>query len=246
MTGAAATWSRTASAKALGAILADPSDGRGGQLDPKKVGHQCGKTLFGQQLVVQQIHHERTDPFAVLHRGGHSFGERRPRLRATGSATAVVRAMFGDKQRLRFRQIEHLPGDMGRRHRSGQRFATRSAGFWIMIDSGIGFFNPAKRLARMALLPAGLLTRWFPQAADARRLTQPVAGRWLAAIAAVQSEAPFQFRQPPRQRRILGAKQRNLNLQCRYDRIATSRGRAIVSGGCVVGRRHRHVDCTAP
>ena len=118
-----------------------------------KVGHQCGKTLFGQQLIVQQIHHERTDPFAVLHRGGHSFGERRPRLRAAGGATAVVRAMFGDKQRLGFGQIEYLPGDMGRRHRSGQRIATRSIGLRIMIDGGIGGFSPAKRPARMALLP---------------------------------------------------------------------------------------------
>ena len=36
-----------------------------------------------------------------------------------------------------------------------------------MVASGV--FCPAERLARMALLPTGLLTRWFPQAADARR-----------------------------------------------------------------------------
>jgi hypothetical protein len=27
-------------------ILADPGDGRGDQLDPEQVGHQCGKPLF--------------------------------------------------------------------------------------------------------------------------------------------------------------------------------------------------------
>ena len=67
-----------------------------------------------------------------------------------------------------------------------------------------------KRLARMALLPAGPLARWFPQTADPRRLVLSVAGRWLAAVAAVQPETALQLRQPPCQHRILGAKQRIL------------------------------------
>jgi hypothetical protein len=43
--------------------------------------------------------------------------------------------MFGDKQRLGFGQIEYLPGDMGRRHRSDQWIATRGTDFRIMIES---------------------------------------------------------------------------------------------------------------
>jgi hypothetical protein len=66
-------------------------------------------------------------------------------------------AVLGDDQRPRFRQIEHLPGEVAGRHRRGQRFAARGAGLRIMVDGGIGLFNLAKCLARMALLTAGLL-----------------------------------------------------------------------------------------
>ena len=55
-------------------ILADPGDRRGDQLDPEQVSHQRSEALFRQQLIVQQIQHQRADPFAVLHRGGHPFG----------------------------------------------------------------------------------------------------------------------------------------------------------------------------
>jgi hypothetical protein len=143
--------------KTLGTILADPGDGRGDQLHAEEIGHQRGKTLLGQQLVVQQIQHDRADPFAVLHWGAHPRGERRPCLRAAGRATAAVRAMLGDDQRLRCRKIEHLPGGVAGRHHRGQRFTTRGADLRIMIDGGIRLFNAAKCLARMALLTAGLL-----------------------------------------------------------------------------------------
>jgi hypothetical protein len=65
--------------------------------------------------------------------------------------------MLGDDQRLRFRKIEHLPGGVAGRHRRGQRLTTSGAGLWIMVDTRIRLLNPAKRLARMALLTAGLL-----------------------------------------------------------------------------------------
>src|SRR5450432_2030502 len=78
------------------------------------------------------------------------------------------------------------------------------------------------------------------------RLLQPVAGWWLATVAAVQPEPALQVRQPLSQRSILPAKQRILSLQCLYDRIATGRGRTGISGGCVVGRSHRHVDSYSP
>ena len=128
LTGAAATWSRTASAKPwkrsaqswlIRAMVAVTS------LHPEQVSHQRGQTLLRQQLVVQQIEHEGADPFAVLHRRSHPIGECRPRLAAARRTAAAMGAVFGDDQRLWFGQIEHLPGDMAGRHRLGQRFAAR-------------------------------------------------------------------------------------------------------------------------
>jgi hypothetical protein len=55
--------------KAVRTILADPSDGGGDQLDAEQVGHQSGEALFRQQLIVQQIQHERADPFATAASG---------------------------------------------------------------------------------------------------------------------------------------------------------------------------------
>jgi hypothetical protein len=62
-----------------------------------------------------------------------------------------------------------------------------------MVDGGIGLCNLAKRLAGMAVLTAGLLAGRLAQAADSRRLLQPVAGWWFAAVAAVQPETALQF-----------------------------------------------------
>ena len=76
-----------------------------------------------------------------------------------------------------------------------------------MVNGGIGGFNPAKRLARMAPLTAGLLARRFAKAADPRRLLQPVAGGWLAAIAAVQPETALKFGKSSCQRHDLSTKQ---------------------------------------
>ena len=137
--------------------------------------------------------------------------------------------MFGDDQWRWLGEIEHLPGDMARCHRRSQRFAARRARLWIMVDGGIRGFSTAKRRARMALLATGFLARRFPQTADAPRLLQPVAGRRLATVAAVQSEPALQVRQPLQQRSVLRTKQRILNQQCLYDRIATDRGRTVVS-----------------
>jgi hypothetical protein len=82
-----------------------------------------------------------------------------PHLRAARRATTGVRAVLGDDERPRLWQIKHLPGDVAGRQHRGQRFAARGACLWIMVDGGIGLFNPAKRLARVALLTAGLLAR---------------------------------------------------------------------------------------
>jgi hypothetical protein len=97
-----------------------------------------------------------------------------------------------------------------------------------MVDDRVGGFGPTQRLAPMTLLPAGLLARRFAQAADTDWLLQPIARRWLAAVAAVQPKTALQFRQPPCQGRILGAKQPDLSLQCRDQRFADGRARGVV------------------
>ena len=148
--------------EALGTILADPGDGRGGQMHAEEVDHQGGQTLFRQQLIVQQIQHEGADPLAVLHRRGHPFGERRLGLRPAGCATAAVCPMFSDGQRLRFGEVEDLAGAMARHHGLGQRLAAPGTDRWKVLDGGITDFRLAQRLTRMALLSAGLLARWFP------------------------------------------------------------------------------------
>ena len=93
-----------------------------------------------------------------------------------------------------------------------------------MVNRGIGCFNPAKRLARMAPLTAGLLARRFAKAADPRRLLQPVAGGWLAAIAAVQPETALKFGKSSCQRHDLSTKQPVLGPQCLDNRLAAHRG----------------------
>ena len=159
----------------------------------KEIGHQRSQTFFRQQLVVQQIQHKSGNPLAVLRRGGDAFGKCRPRLRAAGSAMTAVRAVFRDNQRLWLGEIEHLAGDVAGRHRRSQRLAARGANLRIMVDGGIGCRSPAQRLAGVALLSAGPLAGPLPQIADPRRLLQPVAGRRLATVAAVQPELALQF-----------------------------------------------------
>src|SRR5206468_12143932 len=107
-----------------------------------------------------------------------------------------MRAVLGDEQRFRLRQIEDLPGDVISRRRRGQRLAAPGADSRIMVDRGIRGVRAAQRLSRMTRLTAGRLAGWLTQAADARRLFQSVAGGRLAAVAAVQPETAFQLRQP--------------------------------------------------
>ena len=52
--------------------------------------------------------HESADPRAVLHGRVDAVGKRRPRLRSAGGTSAIVCTMFGDDERLRLGQIEHL------------------------------------------------------------------------------------------------------------------------------------------
>src|SRR3954471_22360900 len=87
--------------------------------------------------------------------------------------------------------------------RRGQRRAARRAGLRVVVDGGVGSFGATQGLARMAGLPAAWLTGGLPQVADPRWLPQPGAGRWLAAVAAVQPDLAFQLGDPLPQRRHL-------------------------------------------
>ena len=149
-----------------------------------------------------------------------------------------MRAVLRDDQRSWFGEIEHLPGDMVRRHRRGQRCAARRARLRIMVDGGIGRFGPPQRLTRMALLAPVFLPDGSRRLLT--RALQPVAGRWLAAVAALQPKTTLQFRQPPHKYRDLTAKRRILAPQCRYDRLSARR--RVVSVERVFRWCHRHVD----
>ena len=195
--------------KAPGKVPADPGDGRGRQRHPEEIGHQLDQTLLGQQLVVQEIEYERTDPRAVLHGRVDAFRKRRPRLRAAIGAAAIVRTMLGDDEGPRVGQIEHLPGAVADARVLIQARAAPGAGRRVMIDHDIGFSDLPQGLAFVALLPARFLAGPVPQAPRPRRLRQPIARRRLAAIRAVQPEPALELRQPRLQRRILGLKGRD-------------------------------------
>ena len=112
---------------------------------PRRVGHNL------------QVEHESADPLAILHRRGRPIGEPRPCLCSARRTATVMRPVFGDHQRLRFGQIEHLPRGMAGGHRLGQRRATPGASRGVMVDDRIGRLGSTQRLPRMAFLPPGLL-----------------------------------------------------------------------------------------
>ena len=123
--------------------------------------------------LVQEIEHESADPRAVLHGRVDAVGKRRPRLRAAGGASAIVCTMFGDDERLRLGQIEHLPGAVAdARVRIEARAAPR-AGRRVMIDDVIGISDLPQGLAFVTFLPARLLGRTFPQARHPRGFFSP-------------------------------------------------------------------------
>jgi hypothetical protein len=194
-----------------GTVPTDPGDGRRRQLHLEEVRHQGGKTLLGQQLVVQKVQHERSDPRAILHRRSDAIRERRAGPRAAVDAVAIVRTMFGDDEGVRFGQIEHLTGVVTDARFRLEAPAARRAGRRVMVHDDIGVCDLPQGLPFVTLLPARFPARTFPQAPHPRRLLQPIARRRLAAIRTVQPEPALEFGYPRPQSRIL-------DLQCRYPR----------------------------
>ena len=95
-----------------------------------------------------------------------------------------------------------------------------------MIDGGVRLFGPAQSLAGMARLSSGLLAGRFAQTSRARGLfVQSVAGGRLAAVATVQAEAAFQFRDTGREHRD-DAPLRAVLFQQRGDDLPERRGLA--------------------
>jgi len=195
--------------EAPGTVPADPGDGRGRQLHAEEIGQQLDQTLLGQQLVVQEIEHERADPRAVLHRRVDAVRKQRTRLRAASSAPAIVRTMLGDDERPRLGQIEHLPGAVADARVRIQARAAPGAGRRVMIDHDVGIGDLPQRFAFVALLPARFLAGPVPQARHPRRLLQPITRRRLAAVRTVQPEPALELPQPRLQRRILGLQGRD-------------------------------------
>lgn len=151
---------------------------------------------------------------------------------------AGVRPVFGDDQRPWLGKIKHLPGNMVCCHRRGQRRAARRAGLRVVVDGGVGGLGATQGLARMAGLPATRPAGGLSQVADPRRLLQPVAGRWLAAVAAVQPDLPLQLGNPLPQLRHLRRMTR-LQSQYQFNQVAF---RELVEGGTI----HRILESTTP
>ena len=158
----------------LSALPAHASDRRTGQADAKEIGHQLRQPVLWQKLIVKQIDGKGGDARAILHRRVDAFGERRPRFLAAAFAAADMSAMFGDGKRLRFGQIEHLPGGVPLAHVLRQRFSTSRANGWDMLDHDIRARRLTQRLALVASLSAGLLAGHLAKARNPSGLLRPV------------------------------------------------------------------------
>ena len=62
--------------QAGGAAAADPRDGRSGDPDAEQIGHQFGRAVLRQQLIMQQIGHDGGDAWAILRRRVDAGGKR--------------------------------------------------------------------------------------------------------------------------------------------------------------------------
>ena len=90
--------------------------------------------------------------------------------------------MFGDDERPRLGQIEHLPDAVADARVRIEARAAPKAGRRVTIDDLIGISDLPQRLAFVTLLPARFLAGTFPQARHPCRLLQPIARRRLAAV----------------------------------------------------------------
>ena len=117
--------------------------------------------------------------------------------------------MFGDDERLRLGQIEHLTGAMTDARFRIEARAARRARRWVMIDDLVGISDLSQGLAFVTLLPARFLARTFAQARHPRRLLQSIA-RWrLAAVRTVQTKPALKFGDMRFQSRDLGRLRRD-------------------------------------
>ena len=89
-----------------------------------------------------------------------------------------------------------------------------------MIDDGVGISDLSQCLAFVTLLPARFLAGTFAQARHPRRLLQPIARRWLAAVRTVQFEPALEFGEPRFQSRIFSPQRRNQRDQVFLGRLA--------------------------
>ena len=140
--------------QAGGASPTHPGDRRSHQLDAEQIGHQFGQTIFGQQLIVQQIDHECRDPRAILHRCVDPVGKPRPRMRPAAGALAVMSAMFDDDEGRRLGQIEDLAGAVAGGHFQCHGQTTGRARERKVIDGLVGLGDLEQSFPLMAFLSA--------------------------------------------------------------------------------------------
>src|ERR1035437_8287395 len=154
--------------------------------------------------------------------------------------------VLGDGHGARLRQIEYLAGDEAGCHRCVQRRAASSTGLGEMVDGGVGVFNLAQGLAWVAALSAGRLARGLAQALRAWRLLQPIAGRRLAAVAAVLAQLALPRVDAACQRGKQFLLHLDIYLLCRDDLLRRRKGgRSSVINWLELGirwRRHEELD----
>ena len=171
-------------------------DRRGGHLDTEEIGHQCGQAVLGQQLIVQKIDHEGREsraycPGALTPSGNSArvFAPQAAHWQSCARCSVTTRGAGSGRSNtcrtlwptLVYRVEAHAA------HRAGRR---------VMIDNSVGISDLSQCLAFVTLLPPGFFAGTFAQARRPRRLLQPIARRWLAAVGTVELEPALKFGEP--------------------------------------------------
>ena len=158
---APATRSRTVAAKSrerFGASPAHSRDRRGGHFDAEEIGHQCGQTVLGQQLVVQRIVAKAvilapycTGALTPSGNGARVFAPQAVHWQSCARCSVTTK-------RLRLGQIKYLTDAMADARFRVEAHTTHSHR-GIIVDDDVRMSDLSQGLAFVTHLPARLLCR---------------------------------------------------------------------------------------